>query len=75
VTRVSNVLTVPNRIFVGVVGLLLLGMGLYGVTTGRVPARVGTIKRDDRALLFWIHVLLYAGLGIVALCLAWTQYL
>jgi hypothetical protein len=59
---------------VAVAGLLLLGLGIYGAASGRVPARLGTVKRDDRALSFWIHVLLYAGLGILALCFAWTQY-
>jgi hypothetical protein len=71
---VSNVLTVPNRIFVGVVGLLLLGMGLYGVATGRVPGRLVSVQRRDNAPWFWIRVLLYVGLGVLALCFAWSQY-
>jgi hypothetical protein len=65
---------VPNRLLVVAVGLLLIGTGVNGVRTGRVLGRIGSVQRADNALRFWVRVTLYAGLGVLCLCYAWTQY-
>jgi hypothetical protein len=64
---------VPNRVFVGVVGLLLIGLGVNGVRTGSVLGRIGRVRRADNPLWFWFRVALYVGLGVLSLCYAWRD--
>jgi hypothetical protein len=64
---------VPNRVFVGVVGLLLIGLGVNGVRTGSVLGRIDSVRRADNPLWFWFRVALYVGLGVLSLCYAWRD--
>jgi len=65
---------VPNRILVVAVGLLLIGLGAHGLRAGRVLGRTGTVARTEQPLWFWFRVVLYLGLGILCLLVAWTRY-
>jgi len=64
---------VPSRLFVAAVGLLLLGLGINGIRTGSVLGRFGGVQRIDNPLWFWFRVVLYLGLGVLALCYAWPR--
>jgi len=64
---------VANRVFVGAVGLLLIGLGLNGVRTGRVLGRLGSVQRANNPTWFWFRVALYVGLGVLSLCYAWRD--
>ncbi len=57
----------PNRFFVAAVGLLLVSLGVFGVRRGRVPARVGSVERIGNPVGFWLRVVLFVGLGVLAL--------
>jgi hypothetical protein len=64
-------LNVPNRVFVVLVGLLLIGLSVNGVRTGNVLGRIGSVQRAGNPVWFWFRVALYLSLGVLALCYAW----
>ena len=61
----------PSKVFVAVVGLLLIGLGLNGVRTGSVLGRIGSVERANNPAWFWFRVALFLGLGTLALCYVW----
>jgi len=63
----------PNRVFVGFVGLLLIGLGLNGVRTGSAVGRIGSVQRQENPAWFWFRVVFYGVLGVLALCYAWRE--
>ena len=63
----------PSRVFVSVVGLLLIGLSINGVRTGSVLGRIGSVQRAGNPLWFWFRVVLYLGLGVLALCYSWLR--
>jgi hypothetical protein len=64
---------VPNRVFIVVVGLLLIGLSANGVRTGSVLGRIGSVQRAGNPVWFWFRVALYWSLGVLALCYAWLR--
>jgi len=64
---------VPNRVFVVVVGLLLIGLSVNGVRTGSVLGRIGSVQLAGNPVWFWFRVALYWSLGVLALCYAWLR--
>jgi hypothetical protein len=66
-------LNVPSRLFVGAVGLLLIGLSMNGVRTGSVPGRIGSVQRVSNPLRCWFRVTLYFGVGVLAVCYAWLR--
>ena len=63
----------PNRVFIVVVGLLLIGLSANGVHTGSVLGRIGSVQRAGNPVWFWFRVALYWSLGVPALCYAWLR--
>ncbi|TLZ20964.1 MAG: hypothetical protein E6K34_06285 [Gammaproteobacteria bacterium] len=63
----------PNKFLVVAVGLLMIGMGIYGIRTGTVAGRIGSVERAENPMWFWFRVVLYLGLGVLALCYAWQR--
>ncbi len=62
-----------HRILAVLVSLLLIGMALNGVRTGRVPGRIGMVQRAGNPLGFWFRVVFYAALGVLGLCDAFLR--
>jgi hypothetical protein len=58
---------VPNRWLFLAAGLVLVGMGIYGLAMGVMPARGGHVERNERPLTFWFLLAVYFGLGAVML--------
>ena len=47
------------------VGLILLGVALHALYSGRMTLRGGTVvQRSENPLGYWLLVLLYLGLGV-----------
>ncbi len=63
----------PNRVFVVVVGLLLIGLSVNGMRTGSVLGRIGSVQRVGNPVWFLFRVALYLSLGVLALCYAWRR--
>lgn len=45
-------------------GLLLLGYVIFAFFSGSVSAKIGRFERDSSPVLFWIVLLIQAGLAV-----------
>lgn len=63
----------PNRVFVGLVGLLLIGLGVNAVRTGSIAGRIGSVQGQESPAWFWLQAVLYAVLGMFCLDYAWRD--
>ena len=61
----------PHSLLFLATGGVLFGMGVYGLSTGVMPARGGSVDRDEHPLTFWFLLAVYFGLGVVMLGFAW----
>ena len=61
---------VLNRLFVGAVGLLLVGLAIAGLRSGTLQGRSGLVRRADQPGRFWPRVATYLVVGLLALAFA-----
>ena len=58
-----------TTVFLFVMGMLLLGFGIYSLRTGKLPwGPFITVRRDSFPLQYWIGVSAYLGSGVFVLC-------
>jgi len=60
---------VTDKLLFIVVGIVLLGVGMWGVTSGKVLGRGEWYVRSERPVAYWLNVLTFIGAGIAVVVL------